>query len=121
MKLRTQQSIENQDYVFIFEIDASSISSDDADRIKKFGAPSINFGGDFDDGNGLTFTLPDQYAKLPSEFPVRQIFSLTAPFDTNGLEKFELYRTTVEERISNAIINMRNAADTFTGEYIVNI
>jgi hypothetical protein len=121
MKLRILQSVENLNYIFVFSIDTDSLSADDLLRIKKFGAPSINFGGSFDDGDGLTFTLPDQYQDLPSGFPIRKSFSLSDPFDTDSLAKFELYRTTIQSRVTTAITDLRGLSDSFTGEFITNI
>lgn len=121
MKLRVIQSIKDLDYIFVFNIDPDNISSDDNLRIQKFGQPSINFGGSFDNGNGITFTLPDNFVELPGGFPVKKVFNLVDPFDTDSIIKFTLYRTTIETRVTDAITALRNTADTFTGEYLTNI
>ena len=121
MKLRVLQSIQDLSYVFVFSIDPESITDDDNQRIKKFGAPSIDFGGTFDNDAGLTFTLPDEYYTLPFDFPVKKTFSLVAPFDTDAINKFTLYRTTIVGNVTTAITNLRNQADTFTGEFVSNI
>jgi hypothetical protein len=121
MKLRILQSIENENYNFLFSVDADSISSDDADRLAKFGYPDINFGGTFDNQSGVSYTLPDTYYKLPTDFPVKQTFSLVAPFDTNSMTKLALYRSTIEARINDAVVALRALSDTFTGEYVINI
>lgn len=116
MKLRVTQSIDNEDYVFVFELE--NISSDDAWRISKYGEPDINFGGSFNNGQGITFTLTDNYRKMPSEFPVRIVFSETAPFDVDTATKLALYRTTLQTTIETAVTSLRDMTDTFTGEYV---
>jgi hypothetical protein len=120
MILRVNQSIISDEYQFVFSIDQDSITTDELNRVKKFGAPSINFGGTFtlDD---LSFTLPDVNRFFPADFPVTQLFSPVDPWDTDTADKLELYRTTMCARITNAITSLRNTADTFTGQYITNI
>jgi len=119
--LRTYQSIQNDNYVFVFSIDPASISSDDVARINKFGAPIIDFGGSFNNGIGVSYTLPDIYFNLPADFPVQQTFSAVAPFDTNTMVKLALYASTIQTRITSAFTTLRGLTDTFTGETVNNI
>ena len=123
MKLRVLQSIENENYVFIFSIDPSSISSDDMALFTKYGPQSIDFGGTFTDNASVTFTLPDIYYDLPTSFPVQQVFSATgsSPFASNTANRLQVYRTAIENNITTAITTLRTMSDTFTGEFIVNI
>ena len=123
MKLRILQSIENENYVFIFDIDPTSISSDDAALFQKYGPQAINFGGTFTDSTPTTFTLPNTYFNLPDAFPVKQVFTVTgtSPFATHTADRLSVYSTAIQTAISTAVTNLRNMSDTFTGEFIVNI
>jgi len=123
MKLRVLQSIENENYIFLFSIDPASISSDDAALFTKYGPPSIDFGGTFTDNTSTNFTLPDAYFDLPTAFPVQQVFTTTgsSPFATNTANRLLVYRTTIESNITSAMTALRALDDTFTGEYIANI
>lgn len=118
MKIRVIQTVESDDYVFVFALE--NIGTDDVDRIAKFGEPSIDFGGDFafDD---VEYTLPNVYKKLYSDFPVRRVITTAAPFDTDTEAKLALYRTTLVDRITTAIQDLRAQGDTFTGEYVTNV
>lgn len=119
-KLRVLQSINNENFVFTFSIDANSIGDDDFARVKKFGAPSINFGGSFTNGV-QSYTMPDSFFDFPGDFPITITFSGTTPFDTTVQANLDLYRTTMINRITDAITALRELSDGFTGEYIANI
>ncbi|CAK0744918.1 hypothetical protein CCP3SC5AM1_1260004 [Gammaproteobacteria bacterium] len=121
-KLRTYQTMENTDYVFTFASEPQDVSSNDKALMTKYGEPEINLGGTFTLAQ-LTYTLPDQFVKILSGFPVKVKFSPdAAPWsDTNLDNKFDLYRTTIETRFSAAYTALRANDDTFTGEYVTNI
>jgi hypothetical protein len=119
-KLRILQTIVNENFNFVFTIDTDSIGDDDFARVKKFGAPSINFGGAFTNGT-QSYTLPDAFYDFPGDFPVNVSFSGTTPFNTAVEANLDLYRTTMTTRITTAITTLRGLSDGFTGEFITNI
>lgn len=119
-KLRVLQAINTENFSFTFSIDTDSIGDADFARVKKFGAPSINFGGSFTNGT-QSYTLPDSYYDFPGDFPVTITFSGTTPFDTAVQANLDLYRTAMITRITNAITTLRGLTDGFTGEFITNI
>ena len=123
MKLRVLQSIENDNYVFVFDIDPTSIGSDDTALFQKYGPQAINFGGTFTDNASVTFTLPNLYFNLPDAFPVKQVFTATgaSPFATNTANRLSVYSTAIQTAITTAVTTLRDMSDTFTGEFIVNI
>ena len=121
-KVRVYQSIEDTNYVMLFKNDVNDVTTADKSLIEKFGEPEVNCGGDFDDGNGLTYTLPDVYVKIISGLPYRQVFDPTvAPWSTNTANKLTLYRTTMLTRFTSAFTTLRANSDTFTNEYVQNI
>lgn len=121
-KLRIYQSIENLDRVFLFTADPKEVSASDKDLMAKYGEPEVNFGGTFDNGAGITFTLPDIYAKVVSGLPYKAVFTPTvAPWNTDTEAKFSLYRTTMQTRFNAAYVALRANSDGFTSEYITNI
>ena len=139
MRLLISQSLSNDNYTFIFSIDPTSISSDDAALFSKYGPVPINFGGtataisvyttyDTVTSAGIgsatsSFTLPDIYFNLPTSFPVQQVFTAVAPspFATNTSARLLAYRQYIQAQIYTAVINLRNTTDSFTGQFITNI
>jgi hypothetical protein len=120
-KLRINQSIDGNDYVFQFAVDPDSISTNDKAALDKFSEPDINFGGIFTGTSNTTFTLPNQYVKLISGLPLVIKFSPVDPFDTYTEDKLTLYRTTMATRFNDAFVMLRTTTDSFTGEYVTNI
>ena len=122
-KLRDEQIIDNNRYIFLFSIDPKDVSEDDRQRMHKYGEPTVDFGGSFDNGSGLTFTLPSQIVKVVSGLPKKVVFDSTiAPWTgSTGAAALTLYRTTMISRVAAAFTALRAYTDTFTGEYVTNI
>lgn len=121
-KLRIFKSIENSVYTVIFENDPASLSQQDAQLMQKYGEPEINLGGTFLYSTADEFTLPDEYAKVRSDFPVRREFdSRAAPFDTDTDTKVNGYITEITTRFEDAFTTLRAHVDAFTGEEVVNV
>ena len=145
MKLQTQQFIQNENYVFIFSIDPTSVSSSDALLFQKYGQQIVNFGAttattyapaavsvysSYDTTTSLgigsiieSFNLPDCYINLLTGFTVQQVFSNTSPsvFATNSTTRLLSYRQYIQAQIYNIVTTLRDTADTFTGDFITNI
>lgn len=145
MKLLTQQSILNDNYVFVFSIDTNSISSDDVVLFQKHGTQIVNFGAttgtdyapdtisvyssyDPVTSEGVasatdTFHLSDSFTQFPTCFPVRQSFTAIdpSPFVTNTAARLIAYRKYIEAQVYAIVMGLRNAPDTFTGSFITNI
>ena len=88
------------------------------EAIQKFGEPLITCGGTFSQ-EGLTYTLPTNDKYFPSQFPVKQRFSLSDFED--AYTRAILWKDTVKTAISNAVINKRGMTVELVGEEIVNI
>ncbi len=120
-KLRIFQSIENTDYIFLFNVDPATVSSNDKELMAKFGEPEINFGGTFTSGP-LEIILPDEYRKVLSGLPFKKIVTPSAePWVDDTDDKLVLYRTEMITRFTNAMTALRSQGDTFTGEYVNSI
>ncbi len=91
----------------------------EAEAVYQHGEPTVSCGGEFDDGDALTFTLADNDRKFPSQFPVKQRFSLEDYGD--AAERAELWRSTIKTRLDTAITTLRNISVANTGEEIANI
>lgn len=121
-KLRVFQSIENDIYVVRFENDPLALSEEDKQLMQKFGEPEINLGGTFLAATANEYTLPDEYVKVRSDFPIRKEFdSKGAPFDTNTVIKVTAFREDTTDKFTDAITALRAQADTFTSEFITDI
>ena len=121
-KLRTFKSIENDIYVVRFEHDLTALSNSDKELMQKFGEPEIDLGGTFLASTANEYTLPTEYVKVRSDFPIRKEFdSRSAPFDTNTLTKVNAYKDEIQTRFTSAFTTLRANSDTFTGEEIDNV
>ena len=121
-KLRTFKSIENDIYVVRFEHDLEALANTDKELMQKFGEPEIDLGGTFLASTGNEYTLPTEFVKIRSGFPIRKEFdSRTVPFDTNTLTKVNAYKDEIQTRFTNAFTALRSNSDTFTGEEIDNV
>lgn len=118
-KLRVFQSIEDNDYIMQFINDPADVSSSDKQMIEQFGEPEVDFGGSFDNGSSVSFTLPDLYVKVISGLPYKLVADpTTVPWDTDTQTKLALYRTTMQTRFATAFSTLRNNADNYTNEYV---
>lgn len=121
-KLRVFQSIENDVWELLFNNDISELSQQDAALMQKYGEPEINVGGTFLALTANEFTLPDEFVKVRSDFPIRKTFDSRAePFDTNTQIKVEGYRDEVVTRFTDAFTTLRANSDSFTKEIVYNI
>jgi hypothetical protein len=93
---------------------------EEAEAVRRFGEPTIDVGGEFDDGDALTYTLAADDRKFPSQFPVKKIFSLE-DYTTTTNDRAVLFRDTIRTRITDAITDLRAQAVGSTGREISNI
>ena len=118
--LHTKQLIVDDAYKFVFCLE--QVSEADAILIAKYGEPTVDFGGTFDNGLGVSYTLPDQYFNIVSGFPVTITVDPTvAPFNTNTTTALALYASTMQTRVTGAFTTLRANTDTFSGETLTNI
>ena len=68
----------------------------ESDAFLKFGEPQVQIGGTFTQGE-LTFDLPADARALPSQFPIKQSFSLDDNEDAGA--RATLFRNTMETRL----------------------
>jgi len=120
--LKIKRSIDNDIWKINFSLDLASLAESDKDLMRKFGEPQINIGGVFLSGEPNTYTLPDQYIKVRSDLPYTQEFDSKSPdFETVTQTKVEAFQTDFTSRYTAAFVALRDNADTFTGEYLVNV
>lgn len=91
----------------------------EAEAVYQHGEPSVECGGEFDDGDALTFTLADNARQFPSQFPVKQRFSLEDYEDAAA--RAELWRSTIKTRLDTAITTLRTISVSNTGEEVANL
>ena len=120
--LRIKRYINNYIWNLTFTLDIEKLAESDKDLMRKFGEPEINIGGVFLPDTSDSFTLPDKYLKVRSDFPYTQQFdSKTATFGTNTQVKVVAFQEDFVGKYTSAFIALRENADTFTGEFIENI
>ena len=120
--LKIKRSIDNDIWKVNFSLDLASLAESDKDLMRKFGEPQINIGGVFLVGGPNTYTLPEKYIKVRSDLPYTQEFDSKSPdCETNTQTKVEAFQTNFTTLYSAAFVSLRTHADTFTGEYLINI
>lgn len=86
------------------------------EAFRNFGEPVVDCGGEFDDGDGLVFNLPTDERRFPSQFPVKQLFSLEDNADAN--DRAVLYRTTIEQRLVTARDEQTDKVTGTSGRFV---
>lgn len=82
------------------QVVVESLTDQEQEALAKFGGWSIDLGGEFDDGQGLTFSLPHKIRLFPQQFPTKRLFDRRDYDDANA--RAELWLTTVVARINSA-------------------
>lgn len=82
------------------QVVVESLTAEEQEALAKFGGWSIDIGGEFDDGQGLSFTLPTTIRLFPQQFPVKRLFDRQDQADAN--DRAALWLTTVVGRITTA-------------------
>lgn len=98
MDLRETISLINNQYHTSVVVE--SLTAEEQGAISKFGQWLIDLGSDFDDQQGLTFSLPQKIRFFPLQFPVKQLFDRQDYADAN--DRAGLWLSTVVDRINNA-------------------
>lgn len=80
--------------------DGNALTGEETDALRKFGEMSVDAGGEFDDLEGLSYTLPNNVMSLPSQFPIAASFSLADNADAG--DRADLFRNTILDRITIA-------------------
>jgi hypothetical protein len=123
--LRIKRLIDNDVWKINFALDLASLPESDKELMRKFGEPEINVGGTITytvSGVDSTYILPDKYIKIKSGLPYTQEFDSKSPdFEENTQIKALAYEETFINNYSTAFEDLRNNADSFTGERVQNI
>lgn len=120
--LKISRSISNDVWKIVFDLDKEKLSVSDKELIAKFGEPTINTGGTFLEDTENSYNLPNKYIRIKTDLPFVQTFdSTSAPFDTATLIKAQAFQDAFVAKYTQALSDLRNNADTFTGEYLVNL
>jgi len=112
----------------------NGLSPSEAEAINQVGAPYVNCGGEFGlsgttgaTGTNTYFELADNYKYFPTNFPVKQIFSLTDyPYGTtappNAERRAIVWKDAVVLRTQDAVRTARETAgSTAVGTIIQNL
>ena len=126
--LKIRRSIDNDVWKLTFTLDITSLSESDKELMRKFGEPQINIGGTLLADTPNQLVLPDKYIRVRSGLPFTQEFdakSLTLPTEAENkaaaAAQALAFQETFVAAYEAAFAALRTNADSFTGEYIVNI
>lgn len=111
MKIKNVKAVANR--VFSVTITVTEPSQADADLLSQFGMPSIDLGGDFTDGDALSFTLPTLLVPLIGE-PMTMGFDGRDTDDEDAALRATTWSTEIISRIEAAITTLRTNDDDFT-------
>lgn len=118
MNLRTFKKLD--DGVYQIKIETQDWSENDRLLMTRFSEPEIDLGGDFPGINsGGEFTLNTRLVKIMTESPFTQRFDSRDYDDAD--DRAESWKTEIQTRITDAILNLRALDDTFTGEEVQTI
>jgi hypothetical protein len=84
-----------------------------------FGEPLVDCGGSFDNDAGCAYTLPTDQRLFPSQFPVKQIFSLVDFGD--AAIRANLYYTTLQTRLAAARTTQTNKTTGTVGHFVTSV
>jgi len=119
---RVFQSINNDVWALQFVNDPAYLTEGDKKAMRQFGEPEVELGGTFLADTENEFVLPTKKAKVRADFPYTQYFDARdAAFEDATQTKVEAYRDAIMTRITTAFTDLREMADTFTGERTYNI
>lgn len=124
--LKIKRYIENDIWKITFSLDALTLPESDKELIRKFGEPQINIGGLYSvqdtEQNTYTYTLADKFIRIRSDLPYTQEFDSKSP-DYSEQTELKAYGFTenFKSLYYSAFSDLRDQADTFTGEEIFNI
>jgi hypothetical protein len=120
MEIISNIRLVSNSYQVELDLADAGLTPSELEAIQSFGEPVISIGGDFDDGDDLTFSLADEDRKFPSQFPAKAVFNLSDyPSDANA--RAVLFRNTIRERLETAIVTLRAKVIGVTGREISNI
>lgn len=120
--LRVFQTIDNDVWTLTFVNDPEYLSEADKKAMRQFGEPEIDLGGIILEETEDEYTLPEKKAKVRSDFPYTAYFdSKDETFSTNTKVKVEAYRDLIVGRFEDALDDLREIEDSFTGEKTYNI
>lgn len=121
-QLKIKRSISNDIWAITFSLDLEKLSEGDKELMRKFGEPTINAGGIVLQNTPLEYTFPDKFIKIRADLPFTQEFdSKSGFFAADTQAKAEGYQEHFVAAYTQAFEELRNNADTFTGEFIENI
>jgi hypothetical protein len=115
MQLETRKFISND--VYACTLRPWDISVADKDRIRKFGEPRVQVGGEFD--GDATFTLPLQEKIIREDLVIRIEFDVRDHADAE--DRANTWAAAMLDRISEAIVAHRAQGDAFTATTNVEI
>lgn len=107
--------------VYHVEIGLGSVaplSPVEQEALQRFGEPVVECGGTFGEGDS-SFTLPAVQRRLPSQFPVKQMFSLADFEDANA--RAVLFRDTMITRLTAVRTALLARDPGYTGHSVIPI
>jgi len=117
MEIESKIRLVNNAYSVELDLADGGLTPVELQAIRNYGEPVVSAGGLFDDGAGLTYTLPDDDRKFPSQFPVKYTFSL-ADYPSDANDRAVLFRQTMKTRIDAAVTAIRALDEGTTGHEI---
>ena len=123
--MKIQTLIDNINSRYNVQVDVLDLTAYEEELIQQFGEPILDIGGFFKgearrDNNSLyvavEFTLPSRHRRIPSDYPISQIFDLND--DINADIKAEVYSLELKSRIKAVKNSLIKNESPFIGETI---
>jgi hypothetical protein len=118
MNIRVFKKLDNG--VYQISVHTTDWSESDKALMVKYGEPTIDLGGSFvGETPYLEYVLSTKLVLIMSESPFTQRFDSRDAIDAD--DRATLWKTTIVERITYELLNLRAHDDTFTGEEVTTL
>jgi hypothetical protein len=134
MEIKSVIRLSNSLYHTEVSLSDNGLTPVETEAINNFGAPSVECGGNFGatgttgaTGTNTYFSLPVNARFFPTNFPVKQSFSLLdypvgTTYPPNAAQRADIWRDTIVTRLTAAVIAKREeSASSDVGTVIQNI
>lgn len=133
MELKTDIKLVNNIYHAVVGLGDNGLTSAETEAINSFGAPYVSCGGEFgttgttgSTGTNTYFTLDSNDKLFPTNFPIKQTFSLadypegtTAP--PAASKRANTWRNAIVDRVTAAVIAKRAVSSLYIGQTVQTI
>jgi hypothetical protein len=119
MKLATEiYEINGSFHVEVGVTDVNPFTPAEAEALKNFGEPAVNCGGAVT-ADEVTITLPPNFRRFPSQFPVKAIFAVAD--NVHAADLATAFRVMIETLLTNARNTLIAGSSAGVGTWVTSV